>query len=98
MTCEPVGAEEALRIGLVNRVIDDDDLMGSAHELAATIGRKAPLAIRMTKKIVNAASAANIGDLYPCEPELVERLYLSQDPLEGLAAFAEKRPPKFTGR
>jgi enoyl-CoA hydratase/carnithine racemase len=58
MTCEPVGAEEALRIGLVNRVVDDDDLMGLAHELAATIGRKAPLAVRMTKKIVNAGISA----------------------------------------
>jgi enoyl-CoA hydratase/carnithine racemase len=98
MTCEPVGADEARRIGLVNRVVDDDQLMGSAQDLAATIGRRAPLAVRMTKKIVNAATAANIGDLYPCEPELVERLYLSQDPLEGLAAFTEKRRPKFTGR
>lgn len=98
MTCEPVGAEEALRIGLVNRVVPDDELMASAHELAGIIGRRAPLAVRMTKKIVNAANAPNFGDLYPCEPELVERLYLSQDPLEGLAAFAERRPPKFTGR
>jgi len=97
MTCEPVDAEEALRIGLVNRVVDDNELIDAARELVATIGRRAPLAIRMAKKIVNAATAANFGDLYPCEPELVERLYLSQDPLEGLAAFLEKRAPRFTG-
>jgi enoyl-CoA hydratase/carnithine racemase len=98
MTCEPVSADEALRIGLVNRVVPDDELMASARALAETIGHRAPLAIRMTKKIVNAAAAANFGDLSACEPELVERLYLSQDPVEGVAAFVEKRPPRFTGR
>jgi enoyl-CoA hydratase/carnithine racemase len=97
MTCTPVGAEEALRIGLVHRVVDDGELMNAARELAATIGARAPLAIRMAKKTVNAAAAATFGDLSPCEPELVERLYLSQDALEGIAAFAEKRPPRFTG-
>jgi enoyl-CoA hydratase/carnithine racemase len=97
MTCEPIDAAEASRIGLVNKVVPSDELMTAARELATTIGARAPLAVRMTKKIVNAASAANFGDLYTCEPELVERLYLSDDPIEGITAFLEKRTPEFSG-
>jgi enoyl-CoA hydratase/carnithine racemase len=97
MTCEMIDAEEALRIGLVNKVVPPEQLMEAAHELVGKISSKAPLAIRITKKIVNASVAPNFGDLYLCEPELVERLYLSQDPEEGTKAFREKRPPRFTG-
>ena len=97
MTCDMIDAEEALRIGLVNKVVPPEQLMEAAHELVSKISSKAPLAIRITKKIVNAAVASNFGDLYICEPELVERLYLSQDPEEGTRAFREKRPPRFTG-
>ena len=97
MTCDMIDAEEAFRIGLVNKVVSPEQLMGAVHDLASKIGSKAPLAIRMTKKLVNAAAAPGIGDLYPCEPELVERLYLSQDTAEGTIAFREKRQPRFTG-
>lgn len=97
MTCDMVDAEEAHRIGLVNTIVPPEQLMEAAHDLVNKVGSKAPLAIRIAKKMVNAAAAPNIGNLYPCEPELVERLYLSQDPSEGARAFKEKRRPRFTG-
>lgn len=98
MTCDMIDAAEALSIGLVNKVVPPERLMEATQELIDKIASKAPLAVRMTKKIVNAASAPNFGDLYICEPELVERLYLSQDPAEGITAFRENRKPRFTGR
>jgi enoyl-CoA hydratase/carnithine racemase len=96
MTCENYSALEALSMGLVNRVVSDDRLMSSSMEFIGKIARKGPLALRICKKIVNASSLSRMADLYPCEPELVERLMLSDETKEGIAAFLEKRDPRFT--
>ena len=96
MTCDNLSAEEALRIGLVNKVVPAEELMSSCHELVQKIATKGPLAVRICKKIVNAASLAKMADLYPCEPELVERLSVSNEVSEGAQAFIEKRPPRFS--
>jgi len=72
--------------------------MDAVHDFIDKIASKGPLATRMTKKLVNAATAANFGDVYICEPELVERLALSPEPMEGISAFIEKRKPNFSGR
>lgn len=98
MTGDVIDAQEALRIGLVNKVVPDQELMGAVHEMIDKIASRAPLAIRMAKMIVNAVSKPTIGDVSLYEPDLVERLYLSDDPREGLAAFFEKRKPRFTGK
>jgi len=94
MTCENIDAQEAWRIGLVNKVVPDRDLMSACHALVEKIGSKGKLAIRMTKKMVNAASLAKMADLYPMEPELVERLAVSGEMDECIRALIEKRPPR----
>ncbi|GAH76593.1 unnamed protein product, partial [marine sediment metagenome] len=90
MTCDNISAHEALRIGLVNKVVPAEQLMSSCKELVEKIATKGPLAVRICKKIVNAASLSKMADLYPCEPELVERLMVSDEVNEGLQAFLER--------
>jgi enoyl-CoA hydratase/carnithine racemase len=90
--------EKALSIGLVHKVVPHEKLQDAVSELIGKIETKGRLATRIAKKMINAAAAPNIGDLYICESELVERLYLSEEPGEGGSAFGERRPPKFTGR
>ena len=75
-----------------------DTLMDAVQEMIDKIELKGRLATRIAKKMINAAAAPNIGDIYICESELVERLYLSEEPTEGGKAFAERRPPEFKGR
>ncbi|MDD5399144.1 MAG: enoyl-CoA hydratase/isomerase family protein [Dehalococcoidia bacterium] len=95
MTCDPVNADEALRIGMVNRVVPPDKLISASYELAGKIMRRGPLAIRITKKQVNAASVARMSDLHLFESELWERNQISPDLQEGIMASIEKRPPSF---
>jgi enoyl-CoA hydratase/carnithine racemase len=95
MTGDPVNAEEAYRMGMVNRVVPLDQLMPASYELANKLMRRGPLALRICKKQVNAASVARMSDLYLFESELWERNQISPDLQEGIKAAIEKRPPEF---
>lgn len=95
MLAEPVTAEQATAIGLCHRAVAADELDAECQRMAQTLLAKGPRAIRICKKMVHAASVARLGDLYPCEPELVEGIMSSGDVAEGVRAFLEKRPPKF---
>ena len=98
LTGDRISSEEALAMGLVNRVVPLGQLMQAAHGLIDRIAANGPLAVRMAKKVANAAAAPYFGDVSLSEPELVERLYLSGEPEEGSTAFLEKRKPRFGRR
>lgn len=92
-----ISADEALRIGVVNRVVPHDRLMPEVEELAARIAAGPPLAIQAVKKAVFGADRAALERALNFEVEQQMRCYFSEDGSEGIRAFIEKRPPKFRG-
>lgn len=93
-----IKADEALRIGLVSRVIAADQWPQAVYDLAKEMAALAPLSVQASKKCINAADALSLQEGLDLERELNLQCFKSEDFREGLAAFKEKRPPIFRGR
>ncbi len=96
-TTDPVSASDAERIGLVNRVVPADSLMDEARALAGRLAAAAPLAIGLAKRALNRALESDLASSLEYEAQLQGIAGRSGDHAEGVAAFAEKRQPRFTG-
>jgi enoyl-CoA hydratase len=92
----PISAKRAYDIGLVNEVVAADQLMPTALKWAETICKNGPLAVRTAKEI--AVRALELESGFVLEKAIGARVFASDDAKEGPRAFAEKRPPRFTGR
>ncbi|MDD5468035.1 MAG: enoyl-CoA hydratase-related protein, partial [Anaerolineales bacterium] len=90
-------AEEALRLGLVNRVVPVERCLDEALALAAEIAARAPLAIRMAKEAVNQAFDSFLADGLADERRRFYMLFATQDQKEGMAAFIDKRKAQWKG-
>ncbi len=95
---ERIYAEEALRIGLVNRVFPHDELIPKTMEFAKNLAEKAPLAISLSKQAIQKAYDTVFEDMLSIESEYNARLYASEDHKESARAWVEKRKPVFKGR
>lgn len=96
-TTDPVDAQTALGLGLVNRVVPADDLMGATRALALRLASAAPLALALTKRAVQRALQSGLSEALDYEASLQGIAGRSADYAEGVRAFVEKRPARFTG-
>jgi enoyl-CoA hydratase len=95
MTGDIIDAQEAFRIGLVDKVVAPEHLMEAAHALAGRIISKAPLAVASAKAIIDEGYNRNISKVFTIEIDAFSRLFDTRDKKEGIGAFLEKRPAKF---
>lgn len=97
LTGEPITGRRAYEVGLVGHVVPDGTALERAREIAATITRNGPLAVRSIKASVLAADALPEAEAYTRELELGLAVMASNDAKEGPRAFLDKRDPNFTG-
>ena len=93
-----VKADEALRIGLANHVVAPDALLEKGLELARMVAAKGPVAIKLSKHLVQHGQDLDLANANMLEADVFAVLCATDDKREGMAAFLEKRAPKFAGR
>jgi enoyl-CoA hydratase/carnithine racemase len=97
-TGEVIGAEEALALGLVSRVVSPDQLLPAARELARSIAQGPPIAIRLAKRALYHNQEVDLPAALEFETYAQNVCFETEDAKEGIRAFVEKRAPSFQGR
>ena len=98
LTGDPISAERAHELGLVNRLAAPGQALAAALELAATIAANGPLALAGSKRILRESADWPQSDAFARQAEIWEPIFDSADAREGATAFAEKRPPVWQGK
>lgn len=98
MTGDMIGADEALRLGLVNRVLPPEQLLPEALATLERIAAQGPLAVAKVKEVLHRGASLPLAEANELEQQAFASLFATEDQTEGMKAFLAKRPPKFTGR
>jgi len=98
LTGDRINAEQALRWGLVSRVVPRDQLMATARAMAETICQRGPLGVRATKEAIIRGYDMNLPEGLYLEAEKVAYIRTTEDFMEGARAFAQKRTPDYKGK
>jgi enoyl-CoA hydratase len=97
LTGDPIDADRAAQLGLVNRVVPEGQVVEAACELAARIAANGPLAVRNSLAMVREAAELTEAEAWARNNALAVEVFASRDAIEGATAFAEKRAPRWTG-
>jgi enoyl-CoA hydratase len=98
LTAEPLQAERAYELGMVTDLVAADEVVAVALQVASRIAENAPLAVREARAIVLETAGTDDAELQAASEAALKRLLASEDIREGLRAFRERRPPRWTGR
>jgi enoyl-CoA hydratase/carnithine racemase len=98
LTGDPVTADRAFQLGLVNRVVPPEQVLDEAVDLAGRIAANGPLGVQVTKRLVRSAAVLPAADVWALQEDLHATVFESEDAREGAAAFIEKRDPVWRGR
>jgi enoyl-CoA hydratase len=98
LTGDPIDAERAYELGLVNRLAEPGEALAAALELADAIAVNGPLALAATKRVMVESADWSDSEFFERQSEIIDPVMRSEDAREGATAFAEKRPPVWKGR
>jgi enoyl-CoA hydratase len=98
LCADQVSAARAFEMGLLNKVVPEDELLDEAFAFAARITKNAPLAVQATKRSVLEGLKLDMREAYRNEAKISQEIFGTEDAKEGPRAFAEKRAPNWQGR
>ncbi len=98
LTADPITAERAYDLGLVNRLVEPGEALNVALELAERIARNAPLGLAASKELIREQQGRTEAEFWAYQDTVLTSVFASKDAIEGATAFAEKRSPNWTGQ